>query len=422
MADLIFKPFGQQKKLLLSPARKKGAFAGKRGGKTEFGAIQTIKLLEEKPNGHLFGRDPYLAVVMAPTYDMLRRLSLKKFMQYAKPFISDYNKSNQEITWHDGAQVYGLSADRPERIEGIKAGVMWLDEVFQMSEALFLECLARLSDTKGYLIATGSLGPQFVNPKRHWVYKYFKQEPDEETMCIEWSTADNPYFPQDELESMKQRLDAQTYRAMFELTWDTVPTNGVYSEFNDINITRCDYNPKLPLTVSIDWGWAHPMACGFFQYDAATDTVYQIDEIIQSRLKLEELLNKIQSKPYKITDWCCDIAGNQEREQTAISNVEWFRQKGIKLDYRRTAIQYGIPIVRSYIRNAKGQAKYFIDPKCKQTIDGIQQYAYAEKDGEILNENPIKKNDDAVDMVRYYFVNRRDPELKTRVAPSMIKR
>lgn len=402
-----FKPFGPQKLLLASKKRTKGGFAGKRGGKTEWGAVQAVKYQERKPNYDPTSIDPYLGVIMAPTYDMLRRLSMKKFLAYGAPFIKDHHKTYGEILWHDNSEVYGLSADRPERIEGIKAHWIWLDEVFQMSEQLFLECMARVSDTRGYLICTGSLGVQYVNPKMHWAYKYFKESPDEETICAEWTTADNPHFPREEIERLKDTLDPETYRQMFELVWDVVPKNAVYADFTEDSIINgYVYKPELPTFVSIDWGYAHNMAVGFFQYDLSNDRVVLFDEIVQNRMELEAMWNKISLRHYEIHDWFCDIAGNQEREQTGKSNVKWFKDRtGIALKYRSDTVQNGIALVRSYIKNVRGARRFFISSACKKSIDGMKQYRYAEKDGIILNENPVKKDDDACDMVRYFFIN-----------------
>lgn len=404
--EIIFEPWGVQKKILKENKRIIGAFAGKRGGKTEIGAIKVIKLTEEKPGWKPNGIDPFLTAIIAPTNDMLRRLSWKKFYAYAKHFFPQgYNKTTHEGTWHDGSNVYGLSADNPTRIEGIKANVIWLDEVFQMSEQTFLECRARISDSEGYLICTGSLGIQIINPKQHWAHHYFKLNPDENTVCYEWSTKDNPHFPAEEIESLKRTLDPLTFRSMFEIDWDTIPKNGVYLDFSDNHVVDINYNPNLTTYVSIDWGWAHPMAVGFFQHDTVNDTVYLIDEIIGSRLTLEELYRQIMAKGYQITDWDCDIAGSQEREQTGKSNIKWFNDRGIHFKTRTSAVTYGISIVRSYIKNTKGQIKFYVSSRCKKSIDGLRQYRYPEKDGIIQNENPIKKDDDACDMIRYFFVN-----------------
>lgn len=408
MNEIRFKPFLQQKQILKDPKRFIGAFAGKRGGKTEVGAIKGIMLQEQKPNHIPNDIDPYLGVIAAPTIDMLRRLSWKKFNAYAAPMISKSITSPFHISWHDGSEVIGVSADRPERIEGVKAGWIWIDEVFQVSEHFFLECMARVADTEGYVICTGSLGVQYVNPKQHWAYKYFKESIDFEFSCYEWTTLDNPYFPKREYERLRALLDPQTFRAMFTINWDTIPTNAVYSQLSDNNlITNYKYNPNLPTYISIDWGWAHPMAAGFFQVDEKKNTVYLFDEIVGSKITLDSLWDKITKKNYRLDGWVCDIAGNQEREQTGRSNIDHFKDNyQIGFKYRKTAINYGIPIVRSYIKNTLNQARFLIDEKaCPRSVDGLKRYRYPEKDGIVQNENPIKMDDDECDMIRYFFVN-----------------
>lgn len=417
MTDVVFNAFKKQSPVLLAKERFIGAFAGKRGGKTEIGAVWGIKEQETRPNYKSNGIDPFLGVIVAPTNDMLGRLSWKKFMAYAKRsgMIKKDLQNPKVIEWHDSVDgdeslIYGISGDRPERIEGIKANWIWIDEVFQIKEQLFLECLARVSDTGGRILCTGSLGVQFINPKQHWAYRYFKNEIDEQFKCFEWGTVDNPHYPKEEIERNKKLLDRQTFKAMFEICWDIIPQNAVYSEFSDDNIIQnLQYNPDFKTICVVDWGWAHPMACGIFQYDIKNDIVYLIDEIVKSKLKLEKLLEWIQTRPYKINDFYCDIAGNQEREQTGISNVRWFKLKGnINFKYKKSRILHGITIVRSYICNANGVRRFFVNSNCSESIDGLKRYKYAEKDGVLLNENPLKENDDAADMVRYYFVNNHD--------------
>lgn len=413
MSEIVFRPFGEQERFLHSRARIKGAFAGKRGGKTEVGAIETIICAEEKRGYKPSEVDPCIGIILSPTNDMLHRLTLQKLFGYGSGFVKDFHETKKIITWHNGTLIYAISADKPERIEGIKASFAWLDESFQMSEQLFLEVMARLSDSQGYMWCTGSLGTQYTNPRAHWIYKHFKEKPLEGSEVFEWSTADNPHFPREELLRMQDTLDPRTYRQMFEIDWNVPGTALVYDEFDDANLMRCAYDPKLPLYVSIDWGWTHPMAALFIQYDRANDRVFVIDEIIKSKMKLDHFYNLIMAKPYRITEWICDIAGNQEREQTGISNVEWFKNRGIRFTYRSVGIQPSISIVRSFIRNSKGQARLFVDDsKCPKLVDNIRNYSYPTKNGMITNENPVKENDDAVDALRYYFANKHDALLK----------
>ena len=101
------------------------------------------------------------------------------------------------------------------------------------------------------------------------------------------------------------------------------------------------------------------------------------------------------------------MSGNQEREQTGKSNVRWFLDNtGIRFKYRTSRVNAGCAVVRSFVKNANDRIRFHISSNCPETIDGMKRYKYPEKDGIIQNENPEKLDDDAVDMIRYYFMYR----------------
>lgn len=400
--------FQKQAQVHLSKKRIIGAFAGKRGGKTELGAIQSIMWLEQRKNWKYNGIDPFIGVIIAPTYPMLERLSMQKFLAYAKPFRPSYHKTSMTVTWpnKDPVVLYGISADKPQRLEGIKANFIWIDEVFQVSEQIFLEAQARVSDQEGLLLCTGSLGVQYNNPKNHWVYRYFKDNPSPDIDCFEWTTCDNPHFPQRELRKLKNDLDPRTFRQMFEIDWNVPGKNLVYENLTEDNFVEGYVpNPGLPVICSIDWGWTHPMSVQFFQHDPRIDTVYCFDEIVRSKMTLDHLYHLIKAKNYNIHTWICDIAGTQEREGLGKSNVQWFQDKGIRFKYSKSNVAPGLALVRSYVRDGSGRVKLYIDEKsCPKTVDALKNYSYDEKNG-IMQEVPVKKDDDPCDSLRYFFVN-----------------
>ena len=227
----MFSPFSKQQKVLNSDARTILVACGKRAGKTEVGAIKSIIWQETKPTNRSYRIDPFTGVIIAPTYDMLSRLSWKKFCTYAHPFIAEQTKVPKFIKWYDGSEIYGMSADKPERIEGIKADWIWIDEIFHCDEQIFLEAQARVSDTKGFILMTGSLGVQYINPKQHWVYRHIVQKQPKGTEFHTWATLENPFFPKDELNKLKETLDEETFNQMFTINWDSNRSHMVYRDW-----------------------------------------------------------------------------------------------------------------------------------------------------------------------------------------------
>lgn len=411
-----FKPFKKQKQFMKSVARRRALFAGKRGGKTEPCCLEAIRFTEEQ-RGYRDDGDPYLGLICAPTNEMLVNTTLQKFNKFARVFGDPdhdpnfYHKTKKLYQWPNGSLIQCAGADKPQRIEGKKAYWAWIDEAQQVSEQFFLEILARTSDTRGSVWLTASLGLDFNYPKGHWLYQHFVRPSSQlvDSRYWIWNTDENIYYPKDELEDFKRTLDIKTYKLLFEFDWNLSTVTAVYSDLDATNELDHQYNPDLETAISIDWGWNHPMAVGFFQYDPKKNHVYLFDEIVQSGLTLDALFKKIKDRGYTIHKWYCDAAGKQTREQSGISNVAYFRKHfGISFNYRNTAISYGIPIVRSFIRNGLGQAQFFISPsQCPKSWDQMKNYRYAEKDG-IISEKPTERDDDCPDMIRYYFVNRHD--------------
>lgn len=353
---MIYKAFDKQIQLIKDPSWGRGAFAAKRSGKTEAMIIDCLKESQEKPNFTPNDRDPWQAGLIEPTAEMTRKILIPKFESIAKPVIAERYKTDNRYTLDGGEVVYLGSGDKPNRWEGGKYNYIGIDEIFQQKETLFDECYARILDSNGRLLVGGSLGTNIINPKKTWVYRRLIEIGMPGFKVFQWATQDNPHIPKEQIEKAKHTLDPVTFRQMFEINWDIVAGNRVYADFTEDNISEAYmYNPLLPTYCSIDWGWAHPVACLFYQYDPQLDRIIVFDEIVQSRLKLDELWAKIQSKGYNIRQWYCDIAGDQEREQTAVSNIQYFKEKfGVHFKYRKLRVLPTIALVRTFVLNSKG--------------------------------------------------------------------
>jgi len=255
---LRFVAFKEQIQFIQSSAWLRSIFVSKRGGKTECIIIDLLKHALERPNYVDNGVDEWTAGLIEPTTEMVSKILVPKFKAFAKPLIIEENKVlNRYILDIGGprpAVVYLGSGDRPIRWEGGKYNYLGMDECFQQKETLFDECIARISDSNGFLVVAGSLGTNINNPKNTWVYKRLKEKPIEGSFTLEWDTENNPYFPKDQLEKMKNVLDPVTYRQMFKISWDIMVGNRVYDEFTEDNVLESyTYNPLLPTYCSIPY-------------------------------------------------------------------------------------------------------------------------------------------------------------------------
>jgi len=86
------------------------------------------------------------------------------------------------------------------------------------------------------------------------------------------------------------------------------------------------------------------------------------------------------------------------------------RNKGFTVVNKGGDVAPGLALVRSYVRNAAGQRRYTIDPKCEATIKSMRGYSYKLGPFKRPTEDPDKDNihDHCCDAIRYFFVNKFD--------------
>ena len=64
----------------------------------------------------------------------------------------------------------------------------------------------------------------------------------------------------------------------------------------------------------------------------------------------------------------------------------------------------GINVVKRYLKDGQGKAHLFIFKNCVNLIQEFKSYWWSDK-----SDNPIKKDDHALDELRYYLVSKNKP-------------
>lgn len=84
----------------------------------------------------------------------------------------------------------------------------------------------------------------------------------------------------------------------------------------------------------------------------------------------------------------------------------------VKSPHAHNPVRDGINAVNSKLKNALGERTYFVDPKCKKSIESLEKYSY--KEGTSIPDKD-NKYDHFADALRYYIdydfpVRREAPE------------
>ena len=205
----------------------------------------------------------------------------------------------------------------------------------------------------------------------------------------------------------------------------TSGTGMVYSEFDEsVNvIDPFDVPSEWYDKISIDPGLHNPLSCHWYACDY-DGNIFVIAEHYEKQKPIDYHANRIKEISTRL-DWptrngkieaIIDSAANQRTLASEKSVSELFYDNGILVNTNiNKDIFTGINRVKSYIKNSLGERRLFIFKNCVNMIREIKGYYWGN------NDAPIKKDDHAVDELRYYIMNRPENKEKTKIKLSEIQ-
>lgn len=413
--------------------RNRWVFGGNRSGKTECGAVETVWLArgihpfrENKANVSCW--------VVSLSQQVQREVAQQKVLYYLdKSWIEEIvmlsgSKSSPEYGIIDYVvirNVFGgtskiafksCEAGR-EKFQGTSLDFVWFDE--EPPRDIYEECRMRVLDRAGEVFGT-------MTPLKGltWVYDeiYLNSKNSKEVWCefMEW--ADNPYLSQREIEDMSDTLSADTLEARRYGRFQTLG-GAVYTEFSEANVIEPfdvpeDWQDKL----SIDPGLNNPLSCHWYARDG-DGNVYVVAEHYQAKKdvafhaqKIMEISNKLgwHRDKFGCIAALMDSAANQRTLNGQRSVAELFRERKIAVDTRVNKDLYtGINKVKAMLKPLNAPPKLYVFSCCVNMIREFKGYFWDSGD------KPVKKDDHAMDELRYYVCNLVDKP-KTPAVPSII--
>ena len=415
------------------PKRNRWVFGGNRSGKTECGAVEAI-WWARGIHPYRRNRDSVEGWVVSLSYEVQRDVAQAKILRYLDPdwivevVMSSGRKESPErgiIDYILLKNVFGntskisiKSCDQGrEKFQGASLDFVWFDE--EPPEDVYRECKMRVLDKKGEIWGT-------MTPLKGltWVYDeiYMNSGGDPEIWHehIEWS--DNPFLDRDEIARVSAGLDEQELASRRYGRFSEAE-GAVYREFDPSRdvIEPFDIPAEWQDNLSIDPGLRNPLACLFFAvdwdgvvyvvgewYEAGREIGYHADKILELADKMGWKRNSDGRLNALI-----DSAANQRTLSGSKSVAELFFQHGIAVDTRvNKELWGGIARVKQYF--AEGKIKIF--SCCVNLIRELKSYWWGSGD------SPIKKDDHALDALRYYIMSRPQPKKRRGEPPTLIER
>ncbi len=225
----------------------------------------------------------------------------------------------------------------------------------------------------------------------------------------------------------QKELSESEWRREYELSLEEINGLRVIEEFvpsvhiESAPLSKKDVLQSPRLFRSIDYGYRTPVV--LWIAERADNRLTVFDEWIGDNATRDDLLAAIRAidRKWGISDrnieWtACDPAGAQHGD-TGIPVVDFLAGAGIRLMFRKSRIEDGLDIVRTYFRRADGGSVLKVSPLCTKLILDLESYTYDERTGK-----PIKGNyDHTIDALRYFCLSYMVPtpaKRKVRVAGS----
>lgn len=388
-------PLPTQERFHKSKSKYRLLAGGFATGKTTTLCLEVIKELMKYPYNY--------GVLGRKDLQELKSTTLKELLDILpKQLIANHNKSDRVIKLVNGSELYYMNLDDSreavEKIKSLNLGFVAIDQLEEISEAVFLAFQGRLrrNTASRNFFAT-------CNPAGHdWLYRRWKEEPQEGFELFEAITLENKYLPEDYVKELLNYPERWVKRYVY-CSWEDFE-GIIYNEYIEAKHKTGIYEPSESerITIVMDYGYRNPTSIGFYSTDYDG-----ISRRYAGYYESGKLVSYISDEIKKYKGWqnAIKIADpsiwNSQRDGKSIADE--FAQHGIYWMKADNDVLQGINRVNEMFK----QDKLLICSNCVDWFKEQGNYKWKEiKPGQERNEyeEPIKHNDHAMDETRY-FVN-----------------
>lgn len=341
--------------------KKFTCYSGGFGNGKTFGGCLRGMILSQQPNN--FG------LVGRLTYPELRDTTRRSFFEVCPPDLYDpkrggeWRKSENHLKLVNGSEIIFRHLDQVSEKELLSLNLGWfyIDQAEEVSEQVFLILQSRLRlNTVNRRYGFITCNPEPGN----WIYHKFKRPKDEGLIhkdydIIEAPSYDNPYLPEDYIETLRQSYPEAMQKRFIEGEWE-VFEGQIYTEFNKkIHVIQPFTIPsEWETIVAIDHGMVNPTAALFaaIDYDG---NVFIFDEYYSPGLVSEHsksILEKVGDRD--VSFWLIDPstrAKTREKDGMQWSVMEEYEDNGIYATPANNELLGGINRVREFLRVDAGR-------------------------------------------------------------------
>jgi phage terminase large subunit len=316
--------------------------------------------------------------VVRKTFPALRSSIMRDFFTIMKDmdiyYVNNHNKTENVYTFDNGSWVEFFSADDEQKLRGRKRDLLFCNEGNELNFEDFNQLVMR---TTGKVIV--DFNPSDTD---HWVYDIMDQD---NSMLIKSTYLDNPFLEKDQIEYIENLINVdENYYKIYALGERPISTTRIYNHFKQyVDEIECN-----DIVYGFDHGFNHPSAlveCKFID-----NKVYVKELLYESKLTISDMIRKMKdmSLDKRIVIFC---------DSARPEIIEDFRRAGYNAKGSDKAVKPGIDKVKSM--------EVYIHYESINILKESKLYSWKTINN-VITDEPIKMNDDAMDAMRYAIFNR----------------
>ena len=396
-------PLSQAQQTIVNDNKRfRVVIAGRRFGKTHL-AIRELCWHAREP-----GKDVWY---VSPSYRQSKNIVWKKLKHRLQDlrWADKINETELTIQLKNGSTISLKGADNHDSLRGVGLDFIVLDEFADIDPEAWFETLRpTLSDKQGRAMFIGT--PKGMN----WAYELYQNNLEDPGTwsSYQYTTIDGGNVPLAEIEQARKDLDERTFRQEYMGTFETFAGRIYYSFDRSHNVQKIDIEDRSVIYLGMDFN-IDPMTAVIAIRSG--DNLYVIDEIRMFSSNTTEIVEEIKSRYPKSKVWVYPDPASRQRKTSAggFTDLTILQNAGfvVKAPNSHTPVRDRINAVNSRLCTSTGKRNLFIDPRCKNVIEGLERHTYKEGTSQPDKDSGYDHMMDALGyMIDYMFPVRRDRE------------
>ena len=381
--------------------RFKVLITGRRFGKTFLGIRELCKSAATIPGSTNWA--------ICPSYRMAKQIWWEQIKSklHELRWIKTSNEAELSIKLKNGSNIALKGADSPDSLRGNSLTFVIFDEFQDIpSDAWTSVIRPALSDQQGKALFTGT--PKGVGSWSHQLFTKALNEQD--WNAWQFTTIEGGNVPAEEIEAARRDLDEKTFMQEYMATFNTYSGTVYYNFDYKGNVLTQEVDTGV-IHVGMDFNW-DPFCVVIAQVKG--DRIHIFDELQIKGSSTEDVVDEIKRRyQYSRVSVYPDPAARQKRtssggktDYSILVNAGF----NVKARHFHTPVRDRVNSVNALLKNAKGDRRLTIDPKCRHTIDSLQRVCYKEGTTVVDKDLGIEHISDAVGYLVDFIV-----PVKTRI-------